>query len=393
MSITSTNYSDISYVAEVTAGTTPATPAFQLLPTTGGSPMSNLTTAVSEVIRSDRMIDDLIVVDSEVSGDINYELSYAPYKPLIDACLRNDTPTTVAIAAASDIVMSNTNSEITSTTTDFSAAGIVAGMFFRVSGAALDAANNGIYKVTSVTDANTLVVDPAPNSDQVAEASVDIDAIHNKNSNDAASTFTFCKRIQGIAAPAYYYYRGCAISNMSFNFNTGEILTGGLSLFGRTEEATETGISGQSYVAVPSYDLMNAVQSVVSINVSGLPAATEFSSLTLNLNNNTTGAKAIGTLGSVDVTDFTFEATGDISLYFEDLNAYNAYQNSTSFALDLTLQDATGNNIIISMPKCKFETLEAPIDGKDSFLMLSGTFRALRDETQNSMVEVTFIPA
>jgi len=42
-------------------------PAFQLMPTTGGSPTGNTTTAVSEVIRSDRQIDDLVVVSKRIN--------------------------------------------------------------------------------------------------------------------------------------------------------------------------------------------------------------------------------------------------------------------------------------------------------------------------------------
>ena len=98
---TSSNYTQLAYIEEVTAGTTPATPTFQLLPTTGGSPVSNISTAVSEVIRADRQTDDLTVVDSSVSGDINYELSYAPYKPFLQALLQNDTTSSIAESACS----------------------------------------------------------------------------------------------------------------------------------------------------------------------------------------------------------------------------------------------------------------------------------------------------
>jgi len=43
------------------------------------------------------------------------------------------------------------------------------------------------------------------------------------------------------------------------------------------------------------------------------------------------------------------------------------------------------------MPKCKFESLDTPIAGKDSFLMQSGSFKALRDATSNYMIKLTRI--
>jgi hypothetical protein len=47
----------------------------------------------------------------------------------------------------------------------------------------------------------------------------------------------------------------------------------------------------------------------------------------------------------------------------------------------------------MDFPKCKFETLEAPVPGKDEFLFANGTWRALRDATDDYMVQFTFIDA
>jgi len=99
----STNLTSIAYVKEATTiGETPATPSFQLLPTTGGSPVNNITTTVSEVIRQDRQTDDLIITDGEISGELNYELSYAPYKDFMNSVLMdNTTSRSVALSSAS----------------------------------------------------------------------------------------------------------------------------------------------------------------------------------------------------------------------------------------------------------------------------------------------------
>jgi hypothetical protein len=85
-----TNRSDLSYVAETVAGETPATPAFQLLPITGGMPEFNYTTEMSDTMRSDRQTTDLIVTDAEVTGAVSFELSYAAWKPFLTEVLRPD---------------------------------------------------------------------------------------------------------------------------------------------------------------------------------------------------------------------------------------------------------------------------------------------------------------
>lgn len=387
MSITSTNFTSLGYKKEVTPGVTPSTPDFQILPTTGGSPQSNLTTAVSEVIRFDRMIDDLVLVDNEVSGSINYELSYPPYKPLLESLLRK---TGVTVAFSDQLASVNASSHFT-TTGDFTAAtNLAIGQLIYIGGF-VDTTINGTYRVTSLAS-GILGVYPAPPADETLPSGL-IDSEVFVNGAEAMDTYTFMKRIEGITNTAYFYYRGCAISSASMNFETGSILNGTFDVFGRTEEATETEITGQTIVDVPSYTLLNAVNNVISIDIEGLSADTVFSSMNLSINNNTTAAKAIGTLGAHDVTDFTFEVTSDVSLYFQDLIAYNKFINSESFSVTFVLEDGDSNRFQAYMPKCKFETLEPPIDGKDNFLMLDGSFRALRDATLEYVIQFSFYTA
>ncbi len=316
MSITSTNYTDISYIKEVVAGTIPdnSPTVFQIIPTTGGSPSYNITTTVSDVIRSDRQTDDLVVTDAEVTGDVEFEAAYGPYKPLFQSLLRG--------------------------------------------------------AVDSVTEPGSEIV---------------------KNGNLQADTYTFVKRVLGVVDPTYFYYNGCVLSQVVMNFETGSILTGAQTVYGRTEQTGTDGttipITSQQFDNPPAYTVLNSVQNVVT-TITGLPANTEYESLSLTINNNTEGAKAIGTLGAVDTADFTLEITGEIMLYFQDLTAYNLFLSSGNFSITTTLTDTSGNALEILLPWCKFETLDVPIEGRDSFLMLDGTFRALRDPSNDFMIQM-----
>ena len=321
MTITSTNFTDISYIQEVTPGIIPddSPTVFQIIPTTGGAPSYNLTTEVSNVIRSDRQTDDLVVTDAEVTGDIEFEAAYGPYKPLFQSLLRG--------------------------------------------------------AVDTVTEPGSEIV---------------------RNGNLTPTTYTFVKRVLGIADPTYFYYNGCAISQISMNFETGAILTGTTSVFGRKEvtgtDGTTLPITSQSFTNPPAYTIMNSVSHVVT-SIGGLPAGTQYSNLSLTINNNTTAAKAIGTLGAFNIADFTLEVTGEISLYFESLAAYDLFLQSNNFSLTAQLTDGNNNVLLITLPWCKFETLETPIDGKDNFFMLDGTLRALRDPSNDYMVEMKWTDA
>jgi len=377
MTVTSTNRTDISYVLESTPGTTPATPAFQLLPTTGGAPSGNLSTEISKVIRSDRAVDDLIVVDSMVGADaINFELSYTPLKPIFDALLQNTTINTVAITTVTTI--SVTASTFASLPVNFVTANVKVGQIIKTSGFA-NAANNGYFRVTGVAT-GAITVD-ATLTVEATGASVTIKTVSRANGTNTPSSYSFCKRVQGITTPVFFYYTGCQISQLVLNYALGAILGGSFGLKGLVESATVTGIAGQSFVAIPAYTIMNAATSVklAKIYAAGLTGTAKFESASITINNNITPAKQVGVLGATDLASYTLDITGDIRIYFEEVAQYNLFLNSTSFALVLVAEDSTPNAFAIHLPRCKFTALEPPIDGKDNFLMLNGSFRALYD--------------
>ena len=99
------------------------------------------------------------------------------------------------------------------------------------------------------------------------------------------------------------------------------------------------------------------------------------------------------TLGFIALSAFTLEISADTTVYFEDTTLYNQYLNANSFYIDLTLQDRDGNIMVISFPKAKFSELDAPIDGNDNFMFQNGTITALRDATNDYMVQVSFYTA
>jgi hypothetical protein len=306
--VDSTNKTTLGYVKEVTPGTIPVTPAFQLLPITGTNLVAETSTVVSEVLRSDRQTDDLIPVDETIGGTTDAELSYDAYKPLMISLLQT--------------------------------------------------------------------ADAGPKYSNGAEV---------------ADSYTFRKILHAKGTDYPFYYLGCQIGQMVFNFETASLLSMSMDVMGRTSSTTPPGDEAPD-VPVAAYDLLNSVSST-DIVISGLPASTEFETMTLTVNNNINPAKAIGTLGSIDLASFTLDVTGDVSLYFEDLSAYNAFKNATNFSITITITDATGNIMVIALPYCKFETLTEPVDGKDEFLMETGTFRALRDPVNDEMISFTFTDA
>jgi hypothetical protein len=77
----------LRFVPEVVQGTTPATPAFELIRHTGTTLGLSKESLQSEEIRDDRQIADFRHGAYQVGGDINFELSYGSFDDLLEAVL------------------------------------------------------------------------------------------------------------------------------------------------------------------------------------------------------------------------------------------------------------------------------------------------------------------
>lgn len=374
--IISTSKTDLSYILEVTAGITPDTPTFQRLPTVGGGPQGGRVTATSEAIRTDRQKSDLIVIDQSVTGDINYELTFDAYRPLLKSLMEGaevtgtETQSDIAIVAAARTFTS-------AVLADFAL--VPVGSYVLISGNT-DPLNNGAFRVeTSSTLVLTLDVQDAANlTDASAGDNITISWNHVPNGVLVPDSYTIKKEI-ALTTPVYMYYRGCMINSISWSFSPGEILKGSLSILGLTEDVTESEIATSTTTVVADLALMNSVESL-GFSSTGLQSDIQIESATLNYDNGIQGAKVIGNLGPVSFEAFTLSCTGDITLYFEDISVYTLFLADSSFSLAFKFVDADGNNIVAFLPKCQFTTVESPIPGQDSFFMINGSYEALRDD-------------
>ena len=91
----------IAIVEEATAGTTPATPTFLVLPITGESLTGNASTALSNTLNSNRQTSDSFLNSLDVSGSLEFEFSKSPALTLL-----------FESAMGSDTVVSTTNRDL-----------------------------------------------------------------------------------------------------------------------------------------------------------------------------------------------------------------------------------------------------------------------------------------
>ena len=382
MALPSSNRVALRRIVEATYGTTPASPAFDAMRFTSESVNYNLSNIVSDEIRADRMIPDLVQVASDASGDVNFEMSYNAYDLEIRGAMANAWNSAVNITAANDIAI--VAGDFSTTTTDLVAAGIVVGQWIRASGY-VNTENNGYHRVTAVS-ANSMSVNTTL-VNETAPASVDIVGTMIRNGTDQIG-ITFQKELTDLASPIFFTFNGGMVNTMALNVATGQILTGTFNMMALGGVVDTTGVSGQSENPATTADVMNAVDNVVNIQFDDAVATAYFSELSLTINNNLRGQDAVGSLPHIDIALSRLEVTGSISLYIQDETLYDKYLNATAFSLSFRVQDDAGNAYVVTLPRVKFETGTANAPGLDQDVFQVSDWRALRDPTTDCMVQI-----
>jgi hypothetical protein len=85
--MTNSSQTRLARIAEVTYGTTPATPTFLVNRYTSEKLNANIQTVTSNEIRADRNVTDVIQTGSEVGGSLDFELSYGSYEDYLESLL------------------------------------------------------------------------------------------------------------------------------------------------------------------------------------------------------------------------------------------------------------------------------------------------------------------
>lgn len=199
---------------------------------------------------------------------------------------------------------------------------------------------------------------------------------------------TLQKIFNDATAATYLNMLGCRIGSFDLDFQTGQILTGKFSVMGLSATVSESQIAGATSVAAPTKTVLNAVSNVISVKEDGVTSTSFFNKLSLSLNNNLRAQRAISHLGAVGIALGKIDLTGSVEAYFENKTLLDKYLNATSFSLALTLEDEEPNQLVITIPKAKFETGQVVSGGLDQDVMFSGTWRAILDPVSSCMIQV-----
>lgn len=375
----------LSYVAESTWGTTPAS-ALTNMRITGESLKYNIGTDKSAELRSDRQTTDLIQTSFDASGDVNFELSYGSFDDMFKAALYSAGWSTTVAVSATDISAANADNSYNSTTTDFTTENISVGQWIKVGGFT-DSANNGFAKVVSVT-ANKIVVSNLTLADEAAGDTVTMAGSMIRNGTTQES-FSIEKKFDDITQ--FVGFRGMVPNTLALNIESQSKVTGTIGFTGKDAVGPQgTTIGTGAPNAANSNQVLSVGSHIQNVREAGALLSSTAYARTINfsLNNNNRNKDAVGQKGAVGISAGSVEITGTLTAYFEDETLYQKFINNTSSSLDYRIEDDAGNAYVITFPNVKYSDGNVVAGGQNEFVVAEMSFEAILDTTTDCMIQI-----
>lgn len=395
MTLATSNRAQLRFIKETVFGTTPGAGNPNNLRMTGESLAFAITTDTSKEIRSDRQVTDLIQTGASSSGDVNFELSYNEFDPLLEAVFQSSytvfgTAGVGAVIPTSATFTANTLTAGSATSGASIFTNLAQGQWVKISGSSINGQNIWAQVSTSVAPTATVLTfqgTPFTGATGSGGAAVTISTSRLVNGT-TLNSYTIERALADATTPQFFAYRGMCASKLSLKFAAGSVVGGAFSFMGKDafRQDTTTTLPG-SPIASKTFDVMNAVSGVGNIMEGGtVLTGTYIKSVDLSIDNSLRAQTAIGTLGSVGVGTGSLQVSGTMEVYLADGTLWDKFKNNTASSLSLRATDGAGNGYAITLPKIKYGDAKVNAGSLDQDVMLSMPFTAIMDPTTSKTI-------
>ncbi len=325
----------LTYIPEVTRGTTPVTPQMIVLRANSRNinPVKNLLT--SNELRADRLAGRARHGFRSAVGSIGFELTTGDQDTWLEACL-GGTWADITGTATATITTTQSTRTYTRAAGSFLTDGFLPGDYILVAGM-VNAASNGRKTIATVS-ALVLTTVEAIGANETSVAAVSFDHLGKRlKVGTTLRTFTIERRFLGVTQ--FQTFTGVAVNNMSLNIQPENVVTGSYDLIGMNfgaMSATSLNATPTAASAVAPYDGFIGALHENNL-VLGL-----ITGMTLQVNNGRSLQPVLFTSGSPDVFDGTAEVTGSVTVLFQDDVMYNKFVNETVSSVNLRMDDLLG---------------------------------------------------
>lgn len=383
------NRVDIRFSEETAWNEVPSTPTMASLPYTSESLIYDKRTIKSNIVRADRLTDDIIEVGAGSSGEINYEYKFGDFEKLIEGALGSKfatgTATYTGSGAAGDLqhaVSGGGTQVITGPASTWDTFDV--GAYVRVSGAATGA-NNGVFRITAITSTTLTIA----NAVGVAENN-QTSTVSQKMARTGTGKYSYLFEKNFGDVTQFISFQGMRVGTWSMNVEAEQIVTGTFGLVGAGAYGAGSTISGAVNPA-GALSIASATANVGRLEEGGVALTTAVKAVRFNLNANPRQLTAVANKFPIGINLGSFEITGSVEAYFEDLVLYNKFVNHSDSSLVFEIDSPEDDRTIITITNLKF-TNAAPVGaGLNQDVMVTLDFEAKNDATTTSMMQVDLL--
>lgn len=379
----------MSYVPEVTRGTTPTNPRFRALPDTRTTLALTRDTLTSERITGDRFPAEPRSGARGVSGDIPADLSTRAYDDFIASALQgqwvetggNDEITLeVATVENTNVAegdtFNTTNGVVTVETLNAKAEEVVLRFDPTVTA---PATTHELYGLGSETIDGTLFE---------ITAYTDVEESATVKAGDTRQSFSILREFSDFAPgkKPFLLYSGVEVASWNLTAAANGLAKSTFTMWGRDMAGPSTDAPVNSSVA-PAFDTepFDTFSGSLEIDDVAECIVTDYN---LTINNGHAPRYVVGCSTSQDASVTQSVIEGSITAYFNDETLYEKFVNEGSISLKLTLQDSDGNKLVVYLPNLKVGSGTQPDVGGDGPITIPVNFTAHKDDALASHISV-----
>jgi hypothetical protein len=407
-----TNRVAIRVAKETVYGDLP-TASYNPVPFTGSTDLgSTPETVQSAIIRSDRQISDLALVNQSVGGGFDTELAQGDaFDTLLEGVLFSDaafsaaaenTPTGNIIA-----VINNTGAPgvIVMTSVEADWAGLVVGDLVRYTETA-----SGKSIVGPVLDISTvqLIIAGGDGSgdgaavegfaQSVANGGFTFEKLPQITNGTTQSSFAIERTYrEGEAGGEFFeYLTGLVPGTFSFAAEASSIVTATFGFTGKSQRfATNAEGRDSAVTAVDqaSYSVYNAAANVATMTLGGSSQITNLvTGINVDVENNLRERSALGYTGAASVGAGEFMVTGGLNTYFFDPSTLALLANNEETSLTVAFA-AGADTIMFHFPRIKFTEGLPEVSGANEDVTANLSWQALADDTAGYTMAIAKVTA
>lgn len=383
MSQAESNRVDVRFAVESVWNETPASPAMTSLPYTSESFAYAKDTVKSSIVRADRLTDDIIEVGAGSSGEVNFEYKFGDFDRLIEGAMGNNfTQVTFTGTSNMSFAVAAAGVQVITGPANWTV-GYVVGTYVRVTNA--NAQNIGVYRITALT-ATLMTITNALGTVQASTSATVL--MRYARTGTLKKSYVFEKSFGDIAR--FISFRGQRVGSWAMNIESGQIITGSFGLVGAGAFAATSTISG-SIVPAGVLSIASATANVGRFEEGGTALATKVKAVKFNLNANVRQLRAVANKFPIAINLGSFDITGSVEAYFEDLTLYNKFIGHSDSSLVFEITSAENDSTVITITNLKF-TNAAPVGaGLNQDVMVTMDFMGQSDAVTASMMQVDLL--